>query len=243
MRILGAAVWFLVSILGFAQTARSPESLSVPKGARILVRMADSDCESDRFESRLERELTKRGFIAVNEPQDFDYELRVSFRARDTEGKVEAVSLKQIYKEKNNPAESTVNADWPSIPPADRAHVMSNSVIEEISSWKDRVRTVYIAEAPPDLKAEVTSRLEASGYNMLSTPDGADLTVRLLPTSSEETKPQQQIDYAYQLFERKKNRLLYAQRGTKLDPGIYEEPLDLVAGAAIAIGRSILLKH
>jgi hypothetical protein len=243
MKVFGICAWLVLSAhVGVSQTKKPLELLLVPKGSKILVRMADSDCESHRFKSRLERELEKRGLVPIHEPDEFNYELRVSFQGRNTEGSVETVALKQLYKEKHNAPENTVNASWGSIPREDRTHLMSNSVVEEISSWKDRVHTVYIAESPDDLRNEVGSRLEASGYRLSATSENADLTVRLFPTITEEIKAQQRMDYTFQVAERNTKAVLYSKTGYKIDPGVYAEPLDLVAGSAIEIAKGILLK-
>jgi hypothetical protein len=237
------AVWGLLflPIIGFAQ-AKTPGPTLLSKNTKIIVHMADSDCESDRFKSRVSQELANRGLAPTDDLANFDYDLRVAFRVRNVEGDVQRVTLKQIYQEKNNAPENTVNATWASLSPEERVHAMTNAVLEEVANWKDRVRVVYIAESPADLRTEVTRRLEAAGYKLLSNPVGADLSIRLIPTVTSETRPQQRLDYIFQVTERRTKNVIFAKQGNKVDSGIYEEPLDLVAGAAIAVAKALPVK-
>ena len=229
MRILLALLLFATPTL-FAQTK------SIPSPSKVFVKANDVDCETDRFRSRIVRQLKTRGLIIVDKEDQADFVLMAALEHGTRPVTLVKAKIDVTLKRKSATPFTTTTSWSANVSDADHLEAEAQqTAAKNIMEMGEPVRSVQITDVTGIDRAALAAFLGKQGYKVVES--GADLTLSM---KVEKTNAIEEEDFANSRFSVSNPAGdSFNSEATVSDPHIYEVPVDVVASVAIKTANGV----
>jgi hypothetical protein len=231
-------LFFLASTSISAAVAQTAPRNGVPIGSRVTIKLPDTDCDSGRFKARLARALQDRGLVITDNDSEAQFVLAATLKVGTRKAEATDVALTVSLKQRQQKTPTTIQTDIKALPDEQIIPETARAVSDNVAGLGSSVHTVALT-APDELRVAIVQDLQQRSISIADDSVHADAVVDVKEKAIKSPHDQDVVDFTFQLTNPRAKRVVAVYSGSKVDPGMYVEPLDIVAGAALEVARQV----
>jgi hypothetical protein len=227
----------LLALLLLATPALFAQTKPTPPPSKVFVKANDIDCDTDRFRSRMVRQLKSHGLVIAEKESEADFLLLAAL-----EHGVRPIPLIKakisVSLTRRGGTPFTTTTTWSStvVSPSAFTDQVQETAAKNIVELGTPVHTVQIGQVDGIEGQPLREHIAKQGYQLVDAD--ADVTMSVKAVKADATEEE---DFAISHFEiRTRNGELYTRGNmTSSDPHFYQEPVDVIASVAMKTADNV----
>jgi len=164
--------------------------------------------------------------------------LAATFKVRTRKADATDVTLTVSLKQRQQKTPTTIQTDIKALPDEQVIPETAHAVSDNVAGLGTSVHAVTLT-APDELRAAIVQDLQQRSISIAHDSAHADAAIEVKQKAAKSPHDQDVVDFAFQVINPRAKRVVAVFSGSKVDPGMYVEPLDIVAGAALEVARQV----